>query len=46
MRNKKAILISLLNAILDFNDEKSIVDLHIVNPYQVPKIPDLKETQF
>ena len=42
--NKKAILISLLNAILDFNDEKSIVDLHIVNPYQVPKIPDLKET--
>ena len=41
---KKEILISLLNAILDFKDEKSIVSLDIVNPYQVPKIADLKET--
>ncbi len=41
---KKEILISLLNAILDFKGNMTIVDLHIVNPYQVPKIPDLKET--
>ena len=41
---KKEILISLLNAILDFKGNMIIVDLHIVNPYQVPKIPDLKET--
>ncbi|HRF57610.1 MAG TPA: Rpn family recombination-promoting nuclease/putative transposase, partial [Campylobacterales bacterium] len=41
---KKEILISLLNAILDFQDEKTIVDLQILNPYQVPKIEELKET--
>ena len=41
---KKEILISLLNAILDFKDEKIIVELDLVNPYQVPKIPELKET--
>ena len=42
--NKKEILISLLNAILDFQNDKLIVDVTIANPYQVPKIPDLKET--
>ncbi|MEA3228882.1 MAG: Rpn family recombination-promoting nuclease/putative transposase, partial [Campylobacterota bacterium] len=41
---KKEILISFLNAVLDFKDEKEIVDIKIVNPYQVPKIEDLKET--
>jgi len=41
---KKEILISLLNAILDFKDEETIVELDLVNPYQVPKIPELKET--
>lgn len=41
---KKEILISLLNAILDFQGAKTIVDLQILNPYQVPKIEELKET--
>ncbi|RUM55299.1 MAG: transposase, partial [Nautilia sp.] len=41
---KKEILISFLNAVLDFKGEKRIVDVKIVNPYQVPKIEDLKET--
>lgn len=42
--NHKEILISFLNAILDFKDEKTIVDVTLVNPYQVPKIPELKDT--
>jgi len=42
--NHKNILISFLNAVLDFQDEKSIVDVSLANPYQVPKIPELKET--
>ncbi|MCX6073492.1 MAG: Rpn family recombination-promoting nuclease/putative transposase [Campylobacterales bacterium] len=42
--HKKEILISLLNAVLDFTGSKIIVDVHLVNPYQVPKIADLKET--
>jgi len=41
---KKEILISLLNAILDFKGKKTIVSLEILNPFQVPKIPDLKNT--
>jgi len=40
----KEILISFLNAVLDFKDEKEIVEVSLVNPYQVPKIPELKET--
>jgi len=39
----KEILISFLNSVLDFKNEKTIVDVSIVNPYQVPKIPELKE---
>ena len=42
--NHKNILISFLNAILDFKDEKEIVEVSLANPYQVPRIPDLKET--
>ena len=42
--NHKDILISFLNAILDFKDEKTIVDITLLNPYQVPKIEELKET--
>ena len=42
--NHKNILISFLNAVLDFKDEKEIVEVSLVNPYQVPRIPDLKET--
>ena len=41
---KTQILISLLNAILDFKDNKTIVSLEILNPFQVPKIEDLKNT--
>ena len=43
-KNQKEILISFLNAILDFKDNKLIEDVTIVNPYQVPKIEELKET--
>ena len=42
--NHKNILISFLNAVLDFKDEKEIVEVEILNPYQVPKIEELKET--
>ena len=42
--NHKDILISFLNAILDFKDKKIIVDVELTNPYQVPNIPELKET--
>jgi len=42
--NHKNILISFLNAVLDFTQDKTIVDVTLVNPYQVPKIPELKET--
>ena len=42
--NHKNILISFLNSVLDFKDEKTIVDVSLVNPYQVPRIPELKET--
>ncbi|KJR41182.1 hypothetical protein MCHI_002916, partial [Candidatus Magnetoovum chiemensis] len=42
--NKKAILISFLNAVLGLEDDKQIYDLTILNPYQAPKLADLKET--
>ncbi len=42
--NHKNILISFLNSVLDFRDNKAIVDVSLANPYQVPKIPELKET--
>ncbi|MEM6700936.1 MAG: PD-(D/E)XK nuclease family transposase, partial [Bacteroidota bacterium] len=37
---RKHILISLLNAVMD----KGIVEVDIVNPYQIPKLPELKYT--
>jgi len=40
----KSILISFLNSVLDFKDAKEIVSVELANPYQVPKIPELKET--
>ena len=40
----KEILISFLNSLLDFKDEKTIVDVTLLNPYQAPKIEELKET--
>ena len=33
--NHKNILISFLNAVLDFKDEKVIVEVSLANPYQV-----------
>lgn len=42
--NKKEILISFLNAVLDLKEEKSIQEIEILNPYQAPRIKDLKET--
>ena len=42
--NHKHILISFLNSILDFKDDKIIVDISLANSYQIPKIPELKET--
>jgi predicted transposase/invertase (TIGR01784 family) len=43
--NKKEILISFLNNILEFaGSDKEIMDIDIKNPYQVPKLKDLKET--
>ena len=43
--NKKEILISFLNNILEFSGtNKEIIDITIKNPYQVPKLKELKET--
>jgi predicted transposase/invertase (TIGR01784 family) len=42
--NKKEILISFLNNILELQGNKLITDITILNPYQVPKIAELKET--
>ncbi len=42
--NKKEILISFLNAILEFEGDKTITNIIIVNSHQVPKIEALKET--
>jgi predicted transposase/invertase (TIGR01784 family) len=43
--NKKEILISFLNNILEFSGtDKEIMDITIKNPYQVPKLKELKET--
>lgn len=42
--NKTEILISFLNSILDFKYNKLIKKVTIANPYQVPKIKDLKNT--
>jgi len=33
-----------LNSVLDFKDEKTIVDVSIINHYQVSKILDIKAT--
>jgi len=42
--NHKDILISFLNSILDFKDEKKIKSVTILNSHQAPKIEELKET--
>lgn len=40
----KPVLISFLNAILDYRDEQAIVDLTIVDPYQIPMLKGMKDT--
>ena len=40
----KAVLLSFLNAVLDYSGEHAIVDLVIVDPYQVPVIQGMKDT--
>ncbi|MEA3228801.1 MAG: Rpn family recombination-promoting nuclease/putative transposase, partial [Campylobacterota bacterium] len=42
--NKTEVLISFLNSILEFKNSKLIKHVVIANPYQVPKIKDLKNT--
>ncbi|MEA1915901.1 MAG: Rpn family recombination-promoting nuclease/putative transposase [Campylobacterota bacterium] len=42
--NHKNILISFLNSVLDFKEGRTIIDVSLANPYQRPKIPELKET--
>ncbi|MBF0344248.1 MAG: Rpn family recombination-promoting nuclease/putative transposase [Nitrospirae bacterium] len=42
--NKKEILLSFLNAVLDLRGDREIDDITILNPYQAPKIEALKET--
>lgn len=42
--NKKEVLISFLNAILDFEEKHKITDVSILNPYQLPKFRDGKAT--
>ncbi|OHD13041.1 MAG: hypothetical protein A2Y41_04495 [Spirochaetes bacterium GWB1_36_13] len=41
---KKEVLISLLNSLLKLKEGKKIVEVEIQNPYQVPKIAELKNT--
>lgn len=38
------VLMSFLNAILDYQGEQAIVDLTIVDPYQVPMLQGMKDT--
>jgi len=40
----KEILISFLNAVIDFADDAKISDLTIVDPYQIPLIKGMKDT--
>ena len=40
----KPVLISFLNAILDYRGEQAIADLTIVDPYQIPMLKGMKDT--
>lgn len=40
----KGILIDFLNAIIDFEDNSRILDLSIVDPYQIPLIQGMKDS--
>ena len=38
------VLISFLNAVLDFQGEREISEVSLTNPYQIPEIRELKQT--
>ncbi len=42
--NRKEVLISFLNAVLLLNDNKKIVDVDILTPYQLPDLKGGKGT--
>lgn len=42
--NRKETLISFLNAVLDFHDDQLIIQVNILNPYQLPKLKGGKVT--
>ncbi|MBF0337213.1 MAG: Rpn family recombination-promoting nuclease/putative transposase [Nitrospirae bacterium] len=44
--NKKEILMSFLNSVLDLSGDREIDDLTILNPWQAPEIPKLKYTML
>ncbi|OAD18812.1 hypothetical protein THIOM_005584 [Candidatus Thiomargarita nelsonii] len=44
--NKKEILISFLNAVLDLKGAFEIQTIHILNPYKMPHLVDLKESSL
>ncbi len=43
-KNHSEILISFLNSALDFKGDDKIKSITIANPYQIPKIEELKNT--
>ena len=40
----KEVLISFLNSVLDLSGEREVVEVQIVDPYQVPRLKQFKET--
>ena len=40
----KPILIDFLNAVLEYPTERAILDLAIVDPYQIPRLVGMKDT--
>jgi len=43
-QESKDILISFLNSIIDFGEKEKIIDLTILDPYQIPMIVGMKDT--
>ncbi|KJU82416.1 hypothetical protein MBAV_005390 [Candidatus Magnetobacterium bavaricum] len=42
--NKKEILVSFLNSVLGLSGDREIDDITILNPWQLPELPNLKHT--
>ena len=40
----KEVLISLLNSVLDLDDERAVVEVQMMDPYQAPRLKHFKET--